>query len=179
MPICTIFLAVVLALDPPPAIRAIDAAKSKVQFSVTQVFVERVTGVVPVLRGTVSLENGSALPTSVTAVLDATKLATDDRDRNGVLQSPDWFDTTKFPTWTFASTKIIPSSDGEFTMDGLLTIHGVTQTEQLAVTIGGTQANPTYHAAGRIDRHVFGMQVTRLDPAIGNPVDVTLDVTLK
>ncbi len=179
MPICTILLAVVLALNPPPAIRAIDPAKSKVQFSVTHVFVDHVIGVVPVLRGAVTLENGSAVPTNVTAVLDATKLATDDRDRNGVLQSPDWFDTAKFPTWTFASTKITLSSDGTFTMDGSLTIHGVTQPERLAVTIGGTPANPTYHAAGRIDRHAFGMQVTRLDPAIGNPVDVTLDVTLK
>lgn len=172
-------LAAVLALNPPAATRAIDPAKSKVQFSVSHVFVEHVTGVVPVLRGAVTLEKGSAVPLEVTGVLDATKLATDDSDRNGVLQSPDWFDTAKFPTWTFTSTKITPSDDGTFAMDGSLTIHGATQPEHLTVTIGGTPANPTYRAVGHIDRHAFGMKITRLDPAIGGTVDVTLDVTLK
>ncbi len=95
------------------------------------------------------------------------------------MRSSDWFDTRRFPTWTFTSTKITPRGSAAFGMDGALTIHGVTQSEHLDVTIGGTPANPTYRATGEIDRHAFGMRVTILDPAIGNPVYVTLDVRLK
>ena len=36
-----------------------------------------------------------------------------------------------------------------------------------------------YHAVGHIDRHAFGMKGMRLDPVIGEIVDVTLDVALK
>jgi len=64
-------------------------------------------------------------------------------------------------------------------MDGNLTIHGVTQPEHLSVTIKGDTSHPIYHAVGQIDRHAFGMSVTRLDPTIGNNADITLDITLK
>jgi len=162
-----------------PATLAIDAQKSKAQFSVQHIYVEHVTGTLPIAGGTVVLDAGSAIPVRVSAVLDATQIRTGDDDRDGVLQTPDWFDTKKFPTWTFTSTKISPSGAGAFTMDGLLTLHGVTQSERLDVSVGGTPAHPTYHATGQIDRHAFGMATTRLDPVIGNPVDVTLDIALK
>ena len=133
----------------------------------------------PIRSGSVVLKPGSPIPVSADAVLDAGHLATDDPDRDASLKSPDFFDTPRFPTWTFASTKVVPHADGSFEMDGNLTIHGVTQPERLAVTVTGGAANPSYHATARIDRHAFGMATTRLDPAIGATADVTLDVTLK
>jgi hypothetical protein len=47
------------------------------------------------------------------------------------------------------------------------------------VTVRGDVAHRVYHAIGHIDRRAFHMSVTRLDPAIGNIVDTTLDITLK
>ncbi|MBV8490802.1 MAG: YceI family protein [Candidatus Eremiobacteraeota bacterium] len=159
--------------------RAIDPAHSTATFAVQHVFVERVSGAIPIVAGTVVLAQGSLVPSSVTAVLDPAGVKSGDGDRDASLRSADFFDAAKFPTWTFASTKIVPSGAESFTMDGTLTIHGVAQPEQLAVTVGGTHERPIYHATGKVDRHAFGMPVTRLDPAIGNPVDVTLDVALK
>jgi polyisoprenoid-binding protein YceI len=162
-----------------PETRSIDVSRSKATFDVTHVFVEHVVGTVPIQGGTVVLKPGSAIPLSATATLDATRIATGDPDRDASLRSPDFFDTKHFPTWTFASTKIVPKGDTSFEMEGDLTIHGVTQPERLDVTVTGGAANPSYHAAGRIDRHAFGMATTRLDPAIGGAVDVTLDITSK
>jgi len=85
----------------------------------------------------------------VTAVLDATRIRTGDDDRDGVLQTPDWFDTAKFPTWTFTSTKISPSGSDAFSMDGLLTMHGVTQSERLDVSVGETSGRPAITRPGR------------------------------
>jgi polyisoprenoid-binding protein YceI len=160
------------------ALLAIDPAKSNVTFSVQHIFVERVNGSLPVLSGTIDLAEDSLVPSSVTAVLDATKLKTGDPDRDGVMQTPDWFDTKKFPTWTFTSTKIAPAPGG-FTMDGVLTMHGVAQPEHLVVVASGDPAHPVYHATGHIDRHAFGMTTTRLDPVIGGTVDVTLDIRVR
>jgi polyisoprenoid-binding protein YceI len=168
------------ALSGTLAQRAIDTSRSKAAFSVTHVFVERVTGTVPIEGGTVVLTPGSAIPVSATAVLDASRIATADLDRDASLRSPDFFDTNRFPTWSFTSTRIVPHGAAAFEMDGNLTIHGVTRPEKLDVTVAGAgAANPAYHAAAHIDRRAFGMATTRLDPAIGGIADVTLDITLK
>jgi polyisoprenoid-binding protein YceI len=162
-----------------PAPRAIDAAKSSAQFSVAHIWVERVTGTVPILSGGVSLEPGSVIPQSATAVLDATHITTGEPDRDRSLESPDFFDAAKFPQWTFTSTRIVPKGPATFEMDGDLTIHGVTRSERLDVTAIGDPAHPEYRAKAQIDRHAFGMTRTRLDPTIGTIVDITLDIVLK
>jgi polyisoprenoid-binding protein YceI len=161
-----LLLGVVLAIDP---------VHSKAQFAVQHIFVERVTGTVPIVSGTIDVPAGSLIPTSVTAVLDPKKFHSDEPDRDAAMQTPDWFDTPQYPTWTFTSTKITPAPKG-FTMDGTLTIRGMPQLEHLTVVATGDPTHPHYVATGEVDRKQFGMIPTRLDPVIGNPVDVTLDV---
>lgn len=158
---------------------AINPIKSKASFSVQHVFVEHVTGTLPIVGGTVVRAPGSIVPESATAVLDAGKVTTGERDRDMSLQSPDFFDVKKYPTWSFTSTKIVPHGATAFGMDGVLTLHGVAVPEHLDVVAHGDAQHPTYHAVARIDRHAFGMARTRLDPVIGTTVDVTLDIELR
>ena len=89
----------------------------------------------PIVRGAVTLPAGSVIPTAVTAVLDATRIRTDEPDRDRSLESPDFFDAARFPQWTFESTKIVPRGPNAFEMDGDLTIHGVTRPERLEVAV--------------------------------------------
>ncbi|TAM75403.1 YceI family protein [bacterium] len=159
--------------------RDLDAGRCKAQFSVAHVFVEHVTGSLPVVSGSAELAEGSSTLASVSAVLDATRLKTGDDDRDGVLATPDWFDTKRYPTWTFVSTFVTPGSNGRFGVEGLLTLHGVAQPVHLDVVTSGDAAHPVYQATVHIDRHAYGMKVTRLDPAVGNDVTVTLLVHLK
>jgi polyisoprenoid-binding protein YceI len=158
---------------------AIDATHSRAAFSVQHVFVERVTGTVPVVDGTIVLGAAAPVPESVTAHLDPAKVATGDRDRDASLAGPDFFDAKTYPVWTFVSTKITPVDAAHFGLDGDLTVHGVSQPEHLDVTIRGDAAHPVYHAVGQVARRAFGMGVTRLDPVIGANVEITLDVALK
>jgi polyisoprenoid-binding protein YceI len=167
------------AASADPAAREIDAAKSSAQFSIEHIFVERVTGTVPILSGSVTVPPGASLPTGVTAVLDATRISSGDRDRDRSLESPDYFDTKNFPTWTFTSTKVVSTGPAACGIDGTLTLHGVSVAQHLDVTIRGDEAHPVYHAVGRINRHAFGMKGARLDPVIGDAADVTLDIILK
>jgi polyisoprenoid-binding protein YceI len=158
---------------------AIDPTASKVQFSIQHIFVQHVIGTIPIISGSVDLSGDSAIPSSLTAVLDATKVGTDDPDQTACIRSADYFDVKRFPAWTFTSTKITPHGTGAFGVDGMLTIHGVSRPEHLDVTVGGTAEHPTYHATGAVNRYAFGMKGTRLDPLIGGTADVTLDVTLR
>lgn len=175
--LCLVAAVTIVAVAPQP--RDIDVAKSSAHFSVPHIWVERVTGTVPILHGSVTLAAGSTIPQAVTAVLDATRISTGEPDRDHSLESPDFFDAAQFPHWTFVSTRIVAKGAAAFEMDGNLTIHGVTQPEVLDVTVTGTPAHPLYHAVGQIDRHAFGMARTRLDPTIGATADVTIDAALQ
>jgi polyisoprenoid-binding protein YceI len=159
--------------------RALDPAKSKAQFAIQHIFVDRVRGTIPIVSGSVDLGAGSLIPVKATAVLDPGRMNTGDRDRDGSLESPNYFDTKQFPAWTFTSTKIVPNGAAAFGMDGLLTIHGVTAPEHLEVVVRGDATHPVYHATGEIDRRTWNMKGTRLDPVIGTEAEITLDVVLK
>lgn len=157
---------------------AIDPSRSSAQFTVKHIFVDTVTGTVPIVSGTIDIPDGAAIPTRVEATLDPTGFKTDEPDRDASMQTLQWFDTKRFPVWTFVSTSIVPTAKG-FTMYGTLTIHGVTQPETLDVAVAGTPAHREYRATGQVNRHAFGMQKAPLDPVIGEMVDITLDVVVK
>ncbi|MFY9861216.1 MAG: YceI family protein [Candidatus Cybelea sp.] len=176
--LCMLLLSAML-IGAAPVGREIDTAESNAKFSVAHIWVERVVGTVPIVSGSVTLDAGSMIPVSAAAALDATRIKTDAPDRDRSLMSPDFFDSSKFPKWTFVSTRIVPKTATSFEMDGNLTIHGVTQPEELNVTAAGTAAQPTYHAEAEIDRHAFGMARTQLDPTIGNTAEITLNIVLK
>ena len=151
--------------------RQIDPSRSVAQFSIEHIFVDRVNGSVPILSGSVTIPAGSPIPLSVTAVLDATRINSGDRDRDSSLESPDYFDTKTFPTWTFISTKIMPSGSNACAMDGMLTMHGVTVPEHFDVTVSrGQRASRLSRRRAHRPARSSHMKGARLDPVIGNPV---------
>ena len=108
----------------------------------------------------------------------------------GHLQSPDFFDAEQYPELRFASKSIERNGD-EVTIEGELTLRGVTK----PVTITGTVVGPTPDAGlpGRssgsrfdvettVDRREFGinwnMELPSGDPALGNDVKITANLAL-
>ncbi len=105
----------------------------------------------------------------------------------GHLQSPDFFDAEQHPELTFASKSIERTGD-EVTIDGEITLRGVTK----PVTIEGTVVGPTPDAYGNqriafdiettIDRREFGidwnLDIPGAGPALGNDVKVTANLAL-
>jgi polyisoprenoid-binding protein YceI len=95
------------------------------------------------------------------------------------LKGDQWFDTAKFRTATFVSTKIERTGDASARVTGDMTLHGVTKTEVFAVHLVGAGVNPLskaytvgFEATGTIKRGDFGIR-TYL-PAVGD--DVTLRI---
>ncbi|AYH42377.1 YceI family protein [Azoarcus sp. DN11] len=71
---------------------------------------------------------------SVDIVIDMTSVDTGFSDFNGHIQGEDFLDTAKYPTATFKSTKVNFKGDKPESIEGNLTIKGVTKPVTLKVT---------------------------------------------
>ena len=71
---------------------------------------------------------------SVDITIDMKSVNTGFDDFNGHIQGEDFLDTAKFPTATFKSTKVVFEGDKPKSIEGNLTIKGVTKPVTLTVT---------------------------------------------
>lgn len=95
------------------------------------------------------------------------------------LNNNQWFDTAKYPTATFTSTKVIRTGKTTATIDGNLTLHGVTRPIVLKARFIGTGINPIdkadtvgFSAIGVVKRSEFGVKA--YVPMVGDDVTLTL-----
>jgi polyisoprenoid-binding protein YceI len=79
---------------------------------------------------------------SVEIAIDLKSVNTGFADFNGHLQGEDFFDTAKYPTATFKSTRVVFEGDKPKSIDGLLTLKGVTRPVTLSVTSFVATAHP-------------------------------------
>jgi polyisoprenoid-binding protein YceI len=120
-----------------------------------------------------------------TAKVESISIRTPEQFRAHVL-SADFFDVENHPEVKFVSSDLQLADDGTATVNGDLTIRGVTQ----SVTATGTWAPPSADAFGNtrahlhletvVDRTAFGLNWNMPLPAGGNALanDVTLTVDL-
>ncbi|MBS1156087.1 MAG: YceI [Proteobacteria bacterium] len=71
---------------------------------------------------------------AVDIVIDTTSVDTGFPAFNGHIQGEDFLDTTKYPTATFKSTKVVFEGEKPVAIEGNLTLKGVTKPVTLAVT---------------------------------------------
>ena len=71
---------------------------------------------------------------SVDIAIDMKSVNTGFDDFNGHIQGEDFLDTAKFPTATFKSTRVVFDGDKPRSIDGVLTIKGVSKPVTLTVT---------------------------------------------
>lgn len=83
--------------------------------------------------GTVVLDK-AARTASVDIVIDTTSVDTGYATFNEHIQAEDFLDTARYPTATFKSTKVTFEGDRPVSIDGNLTIKGVTKPVTLQVT---------------------------------------------
>ena len=140
----------------------VDPGHSNAGFTVRHLIVTNVKGTIPIQRATIQTAEGSTLPESIDAIMDAAKLNTGNDDRDADLRGKDWFDVANFPAITFASTQISGTPDA-FTVVGNLTLHGVTKSVTLAAKTLGTTTDGRgrrhvgYEVTTKIDRRDFGL----------------------
>lgn len=141
---------------------AIDAKHSGVEFVVRHLMITKVRGRFGAVTGTIELDGAGDVPTAVEATIDAASVDTREDQRDAHLRSADFFETDKFPTLTFKSSRI-EGDAGDFKIYGDLTIHGVTRAVVLDAEFEGRGPDPwggqrvSYSAQGKINRKDFGL----------------------
>ena len=164
----------------PAGTWAIDPVWSALEFEVKKLGLVTVKGRVPGFSGTIV---GGEQP-RVEGSVDATSITTFDETRDGHLQSPDFFDTERYPELRFVSTAV--ESDGDdVVVEGELTIRGITKPIELRGRYLGSGTDPLgddrigLELAGTVDRTDFGLTWNMPLPG-GNfllPDEVTLKAT--
>ena len=139
----------------------IDAVHSEVGFSVRHMMVSKVRGRFTTFSGQL-VTGENPLDSSVTAEIDLASINTGSEQRDGHIRSADFFEVETYPTMTYRSSGV-RLEDGEYVLDGDLTLKGVTKNVPLTLELngfgpdpyGGTRAGFT--ATGEINRRDFGV----------------------
>jgi polyisoprenoid-binding protein YceI len=139
----------------------IDPIHSEVGFSVRHMMVSKVRGRFTTFSGQI-VTGADPAQSSVTAEIDLASIETGQAQRDDHIRSADFFEVEKYPTMTYKSTGV-RVEDGEYVLDGELTLKGVTRSVPLHLELngfgpdpyGGTRAGFT--ATGEINRNDFNV----------------------
>ena len=142
----------------PAGTWSIDPAWSTLEFEVKKLGLMTIKGRVPGFEGTIT---GGDRP-AIEGRVDARAIPTFHETRDGHLQSPDFFDTQRFPELRFESTAVRGAGD-ELVVEGDLTIKDVTNHVVLEGRYVGAGIDPygneriNVELAATVDRTEFGL----------------------
>jgi polyisoprenoid-binding protein YceI len=161
----------------------IDGSHSNVGFAVKHMGIATVRGAFKKFEGTV--EAGSEL--TLQGSVEVASVDTGDENRDGHLQSPEFFDVAQFPQITFKSTGAHAGSDGKLTLNGEITIKGTTKSIELTGAIGENGEDPWgnqrvgFEVEGTIDRREFDLKWNQTLPngnlLVANDVKLVVSVS--
>ena len=166
---------------------SIDPAHSIAEFKVKHMMISNVKGHFPKITGSLTIDESGHANSRVEATIDAASIETRDAQRDAHLKIEDFFHVEKFPTLTFQSTSISRVGDGELSVEGDLTIRGVTRKVAFAVEGPTSPAKDPWgntrigvSAITKINRKDFGLVWNAALEAggilVGDEVTISLDV---
>jgi polyisoprenoid-binding protein YceI len=160
----------------------LDPAHSSVDFTVKHLALSNVHGHFSGLRGSITLNDADITKSTVSVTIDTTTIDTGMPMRDSDLKSDRYFDIAKFPTASFASTSV-SGGGGHLTINGNLTLHGVTRPVTLDVEgpagpITGMDKKPHagYSATTTLKRKDFGVGANTPDNVVSDEIKLTIDL---
>ena len=138
----------------------IDSTHSRVGFSARHAMVTKVRGSFNDYTGAATVSDGVA---SINIEVTVASIDTRNADRDGHLQSGDFFDAAAFPKITFASTSVKDSGADKIVAEGNLTIKDVTKPISITFDYTGTATDPFgnvrfgFEGEAEINRKDYGL----------------------
>jgi polyisoprenoid-binding protein YceI len=163
-----------------------DTSHSSIGFSVRHLMIAKVRGVFHKWTGEVTLDEADVTRSSVNVAIETGSVDTKEEKRDAHLRSADFFNSEKYPSMTFVSTKVAATGDDKLAVTGDLTINGITKSVTLDVETtnavkdpwGGTRRG--FEAKTTINRKDFGLTWNLALEAggvvVGEKVEIVLDV---
>ena len=163
----------------------LDPMHSSVNFSIDHLGLTTIYGRFDKFGGKFALDT-AAKTGNVEVTIDTASVDTNENDkgsrarsRDEHLRSADFFNAAEFPRMTYKSTKVAFNGDHPATIEGTLTLLGVTK--PVTLTVERFKCNPATATAkercggvavGKLKRSDFGM--SRAIPSIGDEVALTV-----
>jgi len=161
-----------------------DSVHSRLGFTVTHLGIADFNG----SFGTYDIKITGSKPDFSDAVVemtgDANSIYTGNEGRDKHLKSADFFDTEKYPNFSYKSTSFKKSGKDEYTVTGQLTLHGVTKDVTLKAKHVGNTVHPMskkemtgFKVTGTFKRSDFGIAPSTPSAMVSD--DVTLNADLE
>jgi polyisoprenoid-binding protein YceI len=147
---------------PAPGTWTIDTSHSSVEFVVRHLMVAKVRGRFSEFSGSIHVGD-SPETSSVEVSIAPASITTGDAQRDGHLQSADFFQVEDYPTIDFRSTAVRSVKGERYAVDGELTVHGVTKPVTLDLEYQGAITDPfgndkaVFSASTELDREEWGL----------------------
>lgn len=152
------------AAQAAPITYTLDPGHTMVLFTWTHFGFSKPTANIGNVDGTLVYDEAAPTKATVEVTLPLSALDTHVPALDEHLKKPDFFDAEKYPTITFKSTKVVAAGKGKLKVTGDLTVHGVTKSETLDVTVNKIGEQPMlkapaagFNATGTIKRSDFGI----------------------
>ncbi|MBV9508668.1 MAG: YceI family protein [Caulobacteraceae bacterium] len=157
---------------------------TRVQFNVLHMGFTHYWGDFTGASGTLDLDPVHLAQSKVSVSIPVASVSTTNAKLDGEIKSPMFLDGAAYPTITFTSTGVTPTSATTADITGQLTLHGVTRPITLHATFNAGGANPMsktytvgFDAKGSFNRSDFGVKT--YVPLIGDNVDVTISAAFE
>jgi len=145
------------------AVYKIDPDHSSITFKVKHLTISTVTGKFSKFSGQFEFDEKKPSDSKVEVTIDPASVDTGVKGRDDHLRSDAFFEVETYPTAVFKSTKVSGFSNGDFTIEGNLTLHGVTKPVVLKANYEGSiaddqgQMHAAFSAETEINRQDYGI----------------------
>ncbi len=150
------------ALPAAAAVYSLDPAHTVVGFSIEHMVISNVNGVFGNFEGEFEVDDSNKLSNASTVItVDSIDTKIEKRDEH--LRGADFFETAKYPKMTFKTTSVKQNGGKAFTLQGDLTMHGITKSISMQGEIRGPIKDPWGNTRagiilkGQVNRKDFGL----------------------
>jgi polyisoprenoid-binding protein YceI len=160
---------------------SIDGAHSSAAFAVKHLGLSTVHGRFADVSGTILFDPQAPEKSSVTAVIKATSLTTDNAQRDKHLNSADFFDTAKYPEIRFQSTSVRKEGADKYVAVGTLTMKDATKQVEIPFTLAqgkGPKGESRLGVDGglTLNRYDYHVSWDSTGALVGKDVTIELEV---
>lgn len=142
----------------------IDPSHSEIGFKVKHLMISNVRGHFNDFEGSITSDGNDFSKAEVEVSIKSASIDTRDEKRDGHLRAEDFFDADNHPTITFSGKSVEGNSHkGAFTLQGDLTIKGVSKPVTLEAKFEGLMSDPwgnekaVFQIEGKIQRKEWGL----------------------
>lgn len=120
----------------------IDTTHSSIGFKIKHMMFTNVRGSFTDYTAKIDLVNNKLEDSTISFEAKAASVDTNNTDRDNHLKSADFFDVEQYPIISFTSTKIEKKGEAHYTVEGTLTMHGVSKPVKLNAEYSGVIVDP-------------------------------------